>query len=141
MPPSLTPQSFVEKWRQSALKERSASQEHFIDVCRMVGHLTPAELDPSGGFFTFEAGAAKTAGAWTPGPTLPLGLHGFPLLEYEWALFILGDSGLVGDVGSQGVVWALRLPAAHPVHYSNRSPTPGWQPGRATEPGILRNRA
>jgi hypothetical protein len=98
MPPSLTPQSFVEKWRQAALKERSASQEHFIDVCRMVGHLTPAELDSSGGFFTFEAGAAKTAGAWTPGPTLPLGLHGFPLLA--------------GDVGSQGVVWALKPPAA-----------------------------
>jgi N-acetylneuraminic acid mutarotase len=48
------------------------------------------------------------AGAWAPGPSLPLGLHGSPLVEYEGALFILGGSGLAGDVGNQGVVWVMR---------------------------------
>ncbi|HLE14675.1 MAG TPA: DNA methyltransferase, partial [Anaerolineales bacterium] len=62
MPATLTPQDFVSKWRQSTLKERSAYQEHFIDVCRLIGHPTPGELDPVGGFFTFEAGAGKQSG-------------------------------------------------------------------------------
>jgi N-acetylneuraminic acid mutarotase len=45
-------------------------------------------------------------GGWSPGPTLPLGLHGFPLVEYEGVLFALGGSGRAGDVGNQGVLWA-----------------------------------
>ncbi len=62
MPPTLTPQEFVNKWRKSTLKERAAAQEHFIDLCRLVGHQTPAEADPAGTFFTFEAGATKQTG-------------------------------------------------------------------------------
>ena len=62
MPPSLTPQDFVAKWRHTTLKERSGSQEHFIDICRLLGHPTPAELDPKGEFFTFEADAKKRKG-------------------------------------------------------------------------------
>ena len=34
---SVTPHEFISKWRSSALKERSASQEHFLDLCRMLG--------------------------------------------------------------------------------------------------------
>jgi len=60
---SLTPREFVEKWRHaSGLKERSAAQEHFIDLCRMLGHATPAEMDPEGERFCFEAGATKHSG-------------------------------------------------------------------------------
>ena len=62
MPATLTPQEFVNKWRKSTLTERAASQEHFIDLCRLVGHKTPAEADPAGKFFTFEAGATKQTG-------------------------------------------------------------------------------
>jgi len=58
----LTPQEFVDKWRRSKLKERSASQEHFIDLCRMLGHPTPAKADPEGTTFTFEKGAGKSSG-------------------------------------------------------------------------------
>jgi len=60
--PSLTPQEFVTKWSKSTLKERSAAQEHFLDICHMIGHLTPAESDPTGENFTFEAGASKQKG-------------------------------------------------------------------------------
>lgn len=60
--PTLTPQEFVDKWRHATLKERSAVQEHFIDLCRLAGHPTPAEADPRGESFTFEAGASKTSG-------------------------------------------------------------------------------
>jgi hypothetical protein len=59
---TLTPQAFVDKWRHATLKERSACQEHFIDLCRLVGHPTPAEVDPTGENFAFEYGAAKTGG-------------------------------------------------------------------------------
>jgi len=62
MQPTLSPQDFVAKWRHSQLKERAASQEHFIDLCRLVGHPTPAEADPTGDSFTFEAGVSKQGG-------------------------------------------------------------------------------
>ncbi len=61
-PNTLTPQDFVAKWRSTSLKERSAAQEHFIDLCHLIGHPTPAEADPAGTNFTFEAGANKQSG-------------------------------------------------------------------------------
>ena len=62
MLPTLSPQEFVAKWRKATLKERSAAQEHFIDLCHLVGHATPAEEDPTGLHFTFEAGTSKQRG-------------------------------------------------------------------------------
>jgi hypothetical protein len=59
---TLSPQEFVNKWTKSEFKERIATQEHFIDLCRMLGHPTPAEADPEGQRFTFEAGATKQRG-------------------------------------------------------------------------------
>ena len=58
----MTPQAFVSKWRRSELKESAAAQEHFLDLCHLLGHPTPAEADPHGTSFTFEKGASKTAG-------------------------------------------------------------------------------
>lgn len=60
---SITPLKFIEKWQKSMLKERAAAQEHFLDVCSLLGHETPAEADPKGEWFTFEYGAQKTTGA------------------------------------------------------------------------------
>ena len=58
----VTPGEFIAKWRASELKERSASQEHFIDLCRLLGEPTPAEADPSGDRYCFERGARKDTG-------------------------------------------------------------------------------
>ena len=58
----MTPYEFITKWRASALKERSASQEHFIDLCRLLGEPTPAEADPTGERYCFERGARKDTG-------------------------------------------------------------------------------
>ena len=58
----LTPEAFIAKWRRSELKERSASQEHFIDLCRLLGEPTPAEADPAGERYCFERGARKDTG-------------------------------------------------------------------------------
>jgi hypothetical protein len=58
----MTPDAFIAKWRASSLKESAASQEHFIDLCRLLGEPTPAEADPAGDFYTFEFGATKATG-------------------------------------------------------------------------------
>ena len=57
-----TANEFIAKWRTVELKEQSAAQEHFIDLCRLAGHPTPAEADPSGETFCFEMGASKHGG-------------------------------------------------------------------------------
>ena len=56
MTPALSPQDFVAKWRHATLKERSAAQSHFNDLCALLGQPTPTEADPAGRWFTFEAG-------------------------------------------------------------------------------------
>ena len=58
----MTPHEFITKWRAVELKERSASQEHFIDLCRLLGEPTPAEADPTGEAYCFERGARKDTG-------------------------------------------------------------------------------
>ena len=51
--------AFAAKWRESARREQASSQEHFIDLCRLLGAPTPNEADPSGESYTFEAGAER----------------------------------------------------------------------------------
>lgn len=58
--PSLTPQEFVATWRGDTRKERSVAQEHFIDLCRLLGHETPGQNRD--GTLAFEAGADKQRG-------------------------------------------------------------------------------
>ena len=58
----MTISEFIAKWRKVELKERSAAQEHFIDLCNVFEHPTPAAADPTGENFCFEKGAAKHAG-------------------------------------------------------------------------------
>ena len=59
---AVTASEFIAKWRASELKERSASQEHFIDLCRLLGEPTPADADPTGERYCFERGARKDTG-------------------------------------------------------------------------------
>ncbi|MBB5710599.1 DNA methyltransferase [Sphingomonas xinjiangensis] len=58
----MTPHEFLTKWRASELKERSASQSHFNDLCALLGVVDPVSADPTGDWFTFEKGASKTSG-------------------------------------------------------------------------------
>src|SRR5207237_5595407 len=57
---------FVAKWSAVDLPERAASQEHFVDLCRLLGQPTPAEDDPTGDHYTFEK-AVKVVGAASRG--------------------------------------------------------------------------
>ena len=58
----MTPNEFIAKWQSTTLKERSGSQEHFLDLCQLLNEPTPASIDPTGEFYCFEKGAKKTTG-------------------------------------------------------------------------------
>ncbi len=58
----MTPDDFIAKWKAVELKERSASQSHFNDICALLGIEDPITADPKGDWFTFEKGASKTSG-------------------------------------------------------------------------------
>lgn len=58
----MSPLAFIKKWKSASLNERQSAQEHFIDLCALVGHPTPTEDDPTGEFFAFEKGAGKVGG-------------------------------------------------------------------------------
>ena len=58
----MTPYEFIKKWRASTLTERSASQQHFLDLCELLEEPKPADLDPVGESYCFERGARKDTG-------------------------------------------------------------------------------
>jgi len=76
----MNPAEFISKWRKVELTERSAAQQHFIDLCALVEHPTPAEVDRTGDTFTFERGAAKQDGGdgWAD-----VWKRGFFAIEYK----------------------------------------------------------
>jgi len=59
---SLSLPTFIARWQEMQLSERSAAQQHFLQLCQVLGQQTPAEVDPTGAFYTFEKGVQKTGG-------------------------------------------------------------------------------
>ena len=58
----MTVAEFKQKWARYQGKESAAYQEHFIDICRLLGQPTPVEADPSGNdFFCFQKRVVKGA--------------------------------------------------------------------------------
>lgn len=96
----MTPHQFIAKWRDVELKERTASQSHFNDLCALLEVVDPIAADPAGEWFTFEKGASKTGGgegwadvwrrgcfAWEyKGPKKDLDKAFSQLLQYSVAL-------------------------------------------------------
>lgn len=58
----MTPDQFISKWKAAELKERSAAQSHFIDLCRVLDEPAPTDVDSTGSWYAFERGATKTTG-------------------------------------------------------------------------------
>ena len=44
----MTPQDFIAKWRLVELKERTAAQSHFNDLCALLDVKDPISADPKG---------------------------------------------------------------------------------------------
>ena len=59
----MTPQEFVAKWSRVELPERAASQEHFMNLCQLLGQPTPATHDATGAEYAFEKGVDVSSGA------------------------------------------------------------------------------
>ena len=60
--PTLTPSAFAANWRGVTTTEKAAAQEHFIDLCRLLGEPTPHEADPIGSQYAFEKRVVKAGG-------------------------------------------------------------------------------
>jgi hypothetical protein len=58
----MTPHQFIAKWKAADLSERSAYQQHFLDLCDLLGQPKPADADKTGAWYTFEKGVSKDAG-------------------------------------------------------------------------------
>lgn len=60
MPPSLTPQEFIDRWHLSTLNERSGAQLHFNDLCALLDEPLPSVETSE--FYGFEKGVLQTTG-------------------------------------------------------------------------------
>lgn len=58
----MTPSEFIQTWKAVDLTERSAAQQHFLDLCELLDEPKPAQADPKGDWYAFEKGATKTGG-------------------------------------------------------------------------------
>lgn len=58
----MTPEQFIEKWRNSELTERAGSQQHFLDLCLLLDEPNPSDTDQKGDLYCFERGALKSNG-------------------------------------------------------------------------------
>ncbi len=71
----MTAAEFKRKWARYRGKETAAHQEHFNDLCRLLGQPTPAEADPSGtDFFCYQKRVVKDAELFdleTPDASVP----------------------------------------------------------------------
>jgi hypothetical protein len=60
--PTMTPAQFIAKWAGQTGTERALYQQHFLDLCELLDHPKPADIDKDGSDFCFEKGAGKTGG-------------------------------------------------------------------------------
>ena len=79
----MTPQEFVDKWRNVGFGEKQASQEMFLDICALVGHPSPVAFN-SPDVFTFEK--------WVPGGFADAYLEGHFGWEFKGADSDLDDA-------------------------------------------------
>jgi hypothetical protein len=55
----MSPEEFIAKWRGTTRTERSAAQEHFLDLCDLLGVPKPGDVDRHGTEYTFEKSTRK----------------------------------------------------------------------------------
>ena len=105
----MTPAEFKKKWSRYQGKESSAYQEHFCDLCRLLGQPTPVEADPSGNdFFCFQKGVIKDAEL--------LGLDGRGMAEHpaEVVEMLLVGGGFLARIAMPFLFELCRCHCAEP---------------------------
>ena len=58
----MTPEQFVAKWQKTEVKERTAAQTHFNELCDLLGVPKPLDVDHTGDFYTYEKPVEKVTG-------------------------------------------------------------------------------
>ncbi|MGI8483737.1 MAG: class I SAM-dependent DNA methyltransferase [Thermomicrobiales bacterium] len=58
----VTPQEFQAKWAAISGTERALTQQHFLDLCKVLGQPSPTDADRHGAFYTFEKKVIKAGG-------------------------------------------------------------------------------
>jgi hypothetical protein len=66
----MTPQQFIAKWQPVKLSERSAAQQHFIDLCDLLGQPKPA-ADPDASPAVFPRYVLRKRIRGPPSPAQP----------------------------------------------------------------------
>jgi hypothetical protein len=100
----MTPQQFINKWKPATLTEMSTYQQHFLDLCELLGEKKPAEVDPTGAWFTFQKGLTTNqdkkgfADVWR---LLRLGVQGL-----RWSCLGLAVHGRCATNAGEGKRWA-----------------------------------
>ncbi len=125
----MTPREFVRKWKAATLKERSAAQEHFLDLGESVGHGKPAALDPQGEFLCLKEGAEKGGGCMVPPQRVqPVGrkedLHAGALSMSSppaRGIVDITSSRCLGRWAAAALAGMLAASAAHPCSCSTPS--------------------
>jgi len=54
----MTPEAFIAHWKNNATTERAGAQQHFSDLCDLLGVDKPRDPD----HYCFERGAGKSSG-------------------------------------------------------------------------------
>lgn len=54
----MTPEKFIDTWKQNSLSEKGGAQPHFEDLCRLLGVEPPRQSDE----YCYEQGLAKLLG-------------------------------------------------------------------------------
>jgi hypothetical protein len=82
----MNPAELQDKWRPSGsieLTERSTAQQHFLDLCKLLGHPKPADVDPKGELFTFERGPIGKTKRGGPHGWADVWKRGYFAFEYK----------------------------------------------------------
>ena len=77
--PRVTPASFIAKSSKVELTERSACHQHFLDLCDLVDHPKPAEVDSDRSKILFRTGTEPTGGGCDRTVGQMFGKRGFSL--------------------------------------------------------------
>ncbi len=59
----MTPEDFIRKWKDSDRKERSAAQQHFLDLCDVLEVAKPGDPGTNPKDYDFEKSVKKPDGS------------------------------------------------------------------------------
>src|SRR5271157_2736468 len=109
--------AFVDKWRKSRRSERSASHEHFLDLCEVLKHPKPGAVDPKGLTFTTERRVKKEGGKHGFADAWKKGFFGWEYKKkgadlnaaYNWSFAFFPSTR---HTGPQIALLAIKIPGA-----------------------------